>query len=116
MQVVNVLVTPEQAEVLSLATSQTSIRLTLRNPLDRDVAKTPGTALKFVWQGAGNLRNIGGSIEEPTVIPKPRPVRTEPKLVVQNVPPPAPKKEAFVMEILSGSARSEAKFGKTEDK
>src|ERR1039457_5558477 len=45
VQVVNVLVTPEQAEILSLATGQTSIRMVLRNPLDHDVAKTPGTNL-----------------------------------------------------------------------
>ena len=45
VQVVNLLVTPEQAEQLSLATSQTTIQLVLRNPLDRDTAKTPGTAL-----------------------------------------------------------------------
>jgi pilus assembly protein CpaB len=34
--VVNVLVTPEQAEVLSFANSQTVIQLILRNPLDTD--------------------------------------------------------------------------------
>src|SRR5215475_5323024 len=45
VQVVNLLVTPEQAEQLSLASMQTQIQLVLRNPLDRDTAKTPGTAL-----------------------------------------------------------------------
>ena len=35
VQVVNVLVTPEQAEQLSLAASQTTIQLVLRNPLDQ---------------------------------------------------------------------------------
>src|ERR1039458_1793518 len=49
VQVVNVLVTPEQAEVLSLATGQTSIRMVLRNPLDHDVAITPGTNLAYMW-------------------------------------------------------------------
>jgi pilus assembly protein CpaB len=34
--VVNVLVTPEQAEALSLANNQTTIQLILRNPLDSD--------------------------------------------------------------------------------
>jgi pilus assembly protein CpaB len=34
--VVNVLVTPEQAEVLSLASNQTVIQLILRDPLDND--------------------------------------------------------------------------------
>jgi pilus assembly protein CpaB len=34
--VVNLLVTPEQAEVLSLASDQTTIQLILRNPPDTD--------------------------------------------------------------------------------
>src|SRR5262249_20456601 len=37
VQVVNLLVTPDQAEQLSLAAAQTTIQLVLRNPLDRDV-------------------------------------------------------------------------------
>ena len=45
VQVVNLLVTPEQAEALSLASAQTRIQLVLRNPLDTDIAKPPGTAV-----------------------------------------------------------------------
>ena len=51
VQVVNLLVTPEQAEQLSLASSQTSIQLVLRNPLDHEIAKTPGTALQQPLHG-----------------------------------------------------------------
>src|SRR5690349_10629200 len=43
--VINVLVTPQQAEVLSLAANQTTIQLVLRNPLDTQVAKTTGAAV-----------------------------------------------------------------------
>src|SRR5580658_5027363 len=43
--VVNLLVTPEQAEMLSLASTQTTIQLVLRNPLDNDIAKTTGSAV-----------------------------------------------------------------------
>src|ERR1035437_963364 len=39
VQVVNLLVTPEQAEILSLASSQTHIQLVLRNPLDTQIAR-----------------------------------------------------------------------------
>lgn len=117
--VVNVLVTPEQAEVLSLASSQTSIRMVLRNPLDHDVAKTPGTALKYVWQGAGNLKNApqtddGTSAPVPRRAP-PAPHRDITQLVAQAPPAPA-KKEPFVMEILSGNGRAEVKFDKPEGK
>ena len=108
VQVVNVLVTPEQAEVLSLASSQTSIRMTLRNPLDHDIAKTPGTAMKFVWGGAGNLKNAPNTDDTPPPVQRPR---TPPKEIKETVA--VPKKEPpFVMEIFSGSARSETKFEK----
>src|ERR1022692_954353 len=55
VQVVNLLVTPEQAEKLSLAAAQTSIQLVLRNPLDRDVTNTPGTAMAYLFSG-GKLK------------------------------------------------------------
>src|SRR6202030_1199301 len=45
VQVVNLLVTPEQAEILSLASNETRIQLVLRNPLDTQTAKTTGVAL-----------------------------------------------------------------------
>src|SRR5580704_12344688 len=115
--VVNVLVTPEQAEVLSLASSQTAIRMTLRNPLDHDIAKTPGTAMKFVWGGTGNLKGVAGPDDNAAPPPTPKPhmaVERAREVVPQAAP--APKKEpAFVMEILSGSARSETKFEKTPE-
>jgi pilus assembly protein CpaB len=41
VQVVNLLVTPEQAELLSLASNETHIQLVLRNPLDNKLAKPP---------------------------------------------------------------------------
>src|SRR5439155_14403755 len=52
VQVVNLLVTPEQAEQLSLASAQTTIQLVLRNPLDREVTKTNGTAVDYLFTGA----------------------------------------------------------------
>lgn len=112
--VVNVLVTPEQAEVLSLASSQTSIRMTLRNPLDHDIAKTPGTALKYVWGGTGNLKSAPSADDPPVPTPRPRmaPVREVRETVAAA---PAKKEAPFTMEILSGSARSETKFEKAPE-
>ncbi len=100
VQVVNLLVTPMQAEELSLASSQTNIQLVLRNPLDHEVAKTPGTAVSNLFSGS-QLRGP----EEATAAPRPRAPRPP---VVQTAPPP--KKEAFVMEIISGKTKAEAKF------
>jgi pilus assembly protein CpaB len=105
VQVVNLLVTPAQAEQLSLASSQTNIQLVLRNPLDHEVAKTPGTAVSYLFSGT------------PFKPPKP-PEETElvarrarePRPAVAHEAP-APKKEPpFVMEIISGKTKVEAKF------
>jgi pilus assembly protein CpaB len=108
VQVVNMLVTPTQAEQLSLAASQTSIQLVLRNPLDHLIAKTPGTALQHLFTG-------GRTQSEPS--PRPRPVaqRAAP-IPVNVVAPPAPPREVpFVMEILSGPNKREQKFGGTPE-
>jgi len=116
VQVVNVLVTPEQAEVLSLASSQTSIRMTLRNPLDHDIAKTPGTAMKFVWGGAGNLKGAPTGEEAPPPPSRPHMAVERPREIVAQAPPVKKEKDPpFVMEILSGASRSETKFEKTPE-
>jgi pilus assembly protein CpaB len=86
VQVVNLLVTPDQAEVLSLASSQAHIQLVLRNPLDTEIAKTTGTAV-------GNLFDDG--------TPKPH-------VAVRAAAPKPPS--GFSVEVLNGSKRSDAKF------
>jgi pilus assembly protein CpaB len=101
VQVVNLLVTPEQAEQLSLASNQTTIQLILRNPLDHQTTQTTGAAMAQLF--------TGGKIKLPQpgegVAARPRPAL---KPVAEREPP---KKEApFVMEILSGTKKAEAKF------
>lgn len=101
VQVVNLLVTPEQAEILSLATNETRIQLVLRNPLDTETAKTTGVALASLYTGAKPL--------EPPPAPKPRSaprVKTPPPMPVAP-PKPAPP---VMVEIINGAKRSEAKF------
>lgn len=51
VQVVNLLVTPEQAETLSLASNQLKIQLVLRNPLDTKIAPVPATAMSALFSG-----------------------------------------------------------------
>ena len=93
--VVNLLVTPEQAELLSLASNETRIQLVLRNPLDTETPKTPGLAM-------ANLFSDGAP-------PKPA------APVVRRSPPPAPKVEQpatrlYFVEVLNGPKRSQEKF------
>jgi pilus assembly protein CpaB len=97
-QVVNLLVTPEQAEQLSLASSQTHIQLVLRNPLDTQVAQTTGTAV-------GNLYSGG----QPPA-PKARPVAAAPK------PAPKPQDQNYVIQVYNGSKQSEQKFDSGQEK
>ncbi len=59
VQVVNLLVTPEQAETLSLAANSLKIQLVLRNPLDTQIAKVPPTAM-------GSLFGVAAPAPGPT--------------------------------------------------
>ncbi len=90
VQVVNLLVTPEQAETLTLASGQLRIQLVLRNPLDTKVEPVPAT----------NTPSLFGAVKPPTPVHVVR--RQAPK-------PPAPK--PYSMEIINGSATSQENFG-----
>jgi len=105
VQVINLLVTPGQAEQLSLAAAQTSIQLVLRNPLDHDEAKTPGVAMAELFGGQS-----GDAAARPaSELPRPRPAA--PRLAA-----PKKKPEPFVLEIISGRKRSETHFSDEEEK
>jgi len=111
VQVVNLLVTPEQAEQLSLASHQTTIQLVLRNPLDRDVTTTSGTAMAALFGGKFKMPGIKGDASD-----DPQPRRKVSVKPVAEVPE-ARKEAPFVMEIISGTKRNEAKFnGSAEGK
>lgn len=90
VQVVNLLVTPEQAQALSLASTQMHIQLVLRNPLDTKVAPVPETAMASLFTG------------EKLPVPPTSKMR-----VVKRRPPPPPP---FTIQVINGSQRSEEKF------
>jgi len=98
--VVNLLVTPQQAEMLSLASTQTSIQLVLRNPLDTDIAKTTGSAVAQLFHQGSPLppeANSGRTKASPF-----RP--TSPPAALP--PPPQPR----VVEVIHGIKRTETQF------
>jgi pilus assembly protein CpaB len=76
--------TPEQAEVLNLASNQGKIRLALRNRNNRTVAQTPGVTTSILLNG--------GVKKEPTDIAKPA------------------REEKQQVEVIKGLERSEAKL------
>ena len=101
-QVVTLLVTPEQAEKLSLAANQTTIQLVLRNPLDRQTTQAPGSAVAYLFnQGTPKLPG-------PSPAPRPRPQAAPP--VVREIDTPVKKEAPFTMEIIMGTKKSPTKF------
>jgi pilus assembly protein CpaB len=101
VQVVNLLVTPKQAELLSLASNETRIQLVLRNPLDTEFATPPGSAMANLFA-------------DPNA-PKPAPQR----VVARRTPPPVVAKPAepriYLIEVMNGATRKQEKFDSPED-
>ncbi len=89
-QVVNLLVSPDQAEVLSLASSEAKVQLVLRNPLDTKEEKTHGTSVAALF----------GLPEAPL----PKLVAAAPMKAPRPVPAAPP---AETVEVFSGTKRSE---------
>ncbi len=94
VQVVNLMVTPEQAEMLSLAGNETHIQLVLRNPLDTEIAKPAETSVAQLFAPSGA---------------SPAPKRTYSK-PVQRAP------ATYQVQVYNGSKQSEAKFPVGEEK
>lgn len=95
VQVVNLLVTPSQAEILSLASSETRIQLVLRNPLDTKLDKPPGTATAQLFSDA--------------VLPKAA-------VPVRKATPKPVSSRVYLVEVFNGSKKSETKFPAGEEK
>jgi len=96
VQVVNLLVTPTQAETLSLASNETHIQLVLRNPLDTKLDKPPGTAMAQLFTESGP--------------PKAAPVAG------RKTPKATPSPRIYLVEVFNGSKKTEAKFASGEEK
>jgi pilus assembly protein CpaB len=100
VQVVNLLVTPEQAEILNLATQQT-IQLVLRNPSDKTIVSTPGASTLNLF--------AGGKIRPPHIE-----VDSAPPRIPAYVPPPvaAPpeKPRTVTIEVFQGARKVESTF------
>ena len=99
VQVVNLLVTPEQAENLSLASNQTKIQLVLRNPLDTEIAHPPGSAMTALFADKN---------APPPPLPKHRSTTV--------VPRSAPISKIYLVQVFNGSKRTDQKFVDGEEK
>jgi pilus assembly protein CpaB len=110
-QVVNLLVTPAQAEILSLASNETHIQLVLRNPMDTQLSGLPGTGLSDLF-GVG--RTPESSLSDrpkrpaaPTTYPPP-PTATLASPIIADPRPPV----AYTIDVLNGSVHTQAKFAR----
>jgi len=98
--VVNVLVTPEQAELLTLATDAGKIQLVLRNPIDEEETSKERPAVR-----ANDL--YSKAAPRPVASPRPRPA----PVAVQAPPPPPPVTR---VEMIRGDQRSEVVLGESQ--
>jgi len=99
--VVNLLVSPEQAELLSLVSNnQTHIQLVLRNPMDRQDVTPPGAEMAKIF-GA-----VAPKAAAPVAMPVTRrPMPVAPPKVEKPEPPPT-----IVIHVFNGGKASEQKF------
>jgi len=94
-QVVNLLVTPDQAEILNLASSETKVQLVLRNPLDTQEQITHGTSIASLFGQSGKPVPVlfKTPAPRPAIIP---PIRHDPAVTT--------------IEVFSGTKKSEQVF------
>ncbi len=102
-QVVNLLVTPDQAEILNLASSETKVQLVLRNPLDTNEEVTHGTSIASLF---------GQDVKPASTAPirLTIPIRPVSNFAVRREP------SVTTIEVFSGVKRSEEKFDVPQEK
>ena len=108
VQSVNLLVSPEEAELLSLANSEARLQLVLRNPIDVGRAVTKGWFTPDLLPGGEKVR------------PPDTPLVRNPAIRRSSSPPPSPKAlepapvrrpaESFSVELWHGSKKTRETF------
>jgi pilus assembly protein CpaB len=111
VQVVNLLVTPEQAEILSLASNESKIQLILRNPLDTEASKTEGSTMASLFSGVKTKapEQAAGTAARKAPAAVTRPV-VPPKTPAVQLPP-----AVYLIEVINGPRKDQAKFNKPDE-
>jgi len=108
---VNLLLTPAQAEIMSLASNEARIQMVLRNPTDKEETKPPGTAMAYLFSGGvapPPAAKVAGAATGQVRRPPPPPPPPPAKVVVPPPPPP------INVEVIHGSRKMEQKFESEE--
>lgn len=96
VHVVNLLVTPDEAELLSLASTRAQIQLVLRNPLDTNTTVVQTTGMGAIFSDGDGAPTAKHAVHVSASAHKPAVVRT------------------VSVEVINGGQRSERKFSPTE--
>jgi Flp pilus assembly protein CpaB len=96
--VVTLLVTPEDAERITLAQQTGQLMLALRNPLDTETTDTKGVLTAGLF---------GGPPPEQPSRPAPRSVAPRPAPTVAAAPPPPPTPSIYRVEAIRAAKRTE---------
>lgn len=103
-QVVNLLVTPDQAEVLNLASIETKVQLVLRNPLDTEEEITRGASIAGLFGGVVPQRPAVSGL--PSTLPLRRVV--SPISIRRDV-------DVTTVEVFTGTKKTEQKFAAPQE-
>ena len=98
---VTLLATPEQAETLTLANSDTRIQLVLRNGSDQTIEKTPGRDIAELYGERAMRKKPATDANAAQPRPRARPV---PAVVAAAPPPPPPPPDQIV--VIRGTQKS----------
>jgi pilus assembly protein CpaB len=113
VKAVTLLVTPEQAEKLALASSEGKLQLVMRNSIDQGDEQTTGINKRGLLSGERALpQQDPGALKSEQVRPNPKPVnhsvRTEPKPVTEKSAVPAPPRAS--VEMIEGAKKRNVDF------
>jgi pilus assembly protein CpaB len=97
VQVVNLLVTPDQAETLNLASIETKVQLVLRNPLDTEEQVTRGSSIAKLFGAEQGPAGWGASLR----VPLRRTVASAP--IRRDL-------DITTVEVFNGTKKTEQKF------
>jgi pilus assembly protein CpaB len=117
---ITLLVTPPQAELLTLAGNEGRIQLVLRNAGDQGVESTAGLTTTNLYGAHARAGASSGRGEFDTEQPKPRPRPAAPPVVAPPPLPPAPQVDQIVVirgtdrKVETVSSRKSDEFGRIQ--
>jgi pilus assembly protein CpaB len=128
VQNVTLLVTPDQAQRVALASQDAKIQLTLRNPMDKKAAEPPLVVRSALYEGPTMedpnkpKQDKAAMPERPTTARKPAAsrraaarIKAAPAPTQVAPPPPPPQPRVVVVELIQGSKRGKQSFEESEE-